>query len=274
MSIETLGQSADQSPDNGQTVNTPGAVDNSGGNSALNSDQQTTTQGDEISDEVKEKIIFEAIEAGRVVDYETRFKPIYGSLKHTERELEAIKKNAGQPGGQQPPAELVKPKPDDFDKYDDYVEALTDYKTDIKLREFSGKQTKEQSADLKEKEAQDNWDNQVTKALAKDPEFIEKSYIPIAMVNAGLLSDTEHLADFAYYFGKNPVEAQKIMAMPIIQAAREIIKLETQFKEPPPKIITNAPGNTRPLTGSTAVGKKPEDMSFAEHVAWRKAGGV
>jgi hypothetical protein len=132
MSIETLGQSADQSPDNGQTVNTPGAVDNSGGNSALNSDQQTTTQGDEISDEVKEKIIFEAIEAGRVVDYETRFKPIYGSLKHTERELEAIKKNAGQPGGQQPPAELVKPKPDDFDKYDDYVEALTDYKTDIK----------------------------------------------------------------------------------------------------------------------------------------------
>jgi hypothetical protein len=270
MSVETLRQSAsEQNLNNDQAQ--AGTDQNAGNTGTANGNQQAATdQGAQISDELKEKIISEAIESGRVVDYETRFKPIYGSLKHTERELQAIRKAAPGDTKKDFSADLPKPQEHDFENYNDYVEALADYKAEVKLRDYTSRQGN-QAAIQQQEEVEKKWDDQVTKALAKDPEFLEKGYIPVQMVD--LLRDTEHLVDFAYHFGKTPAEAQRIMSLPPIQAAREIIKLETRFKEPPAKTTTQAPVNTNGVNGTTVIEKNPSEMTMAEYEAWRAAGG-
>lgn len=268
MSIETLEQSAAGSDGN------VAARQNNAGAGAVDNQQTQDNKTADISDELKEQIIADAIESGRVVDYETRFKPIYGSLKHTERELAEIRKGssaASGHAGSSPDKDPVKPKPDDFESYDDYVEALTDYKTEIKIRDFSNKQKQQAHTAKTQETINKKWDEQLTKAIAKDPDYVEKAYIPMAMIE--LLQDTEHLADFGYYFARNPAEAQRIMAMSTVQAAREIIKLENQFKEPPAKTQTKAPANTKGLDGTTIISKDPKDMTMAEYEAWRATGG-
>ena len=232
----------------------------------------------EISDELREKIIADAIENGRVVDYETRFKPIYGSLKHTERELAALQKGTITP--QQTATthteSAKKPAPEDFESYDEYVEALADYKAESRLKEFQSKQQQE-IISRQQAETERKWDDQITKAIAKDPQFFEKAYIPHdpngKMIE--LLSGTDHLVDFGYYFGQNPAEATRILSLPTVQAAKEIAKLEVKFATNlPQKSKTKAPESTRPAEGSTPLAKKPEDMTYKEYEAWRANGGT
>lgn len=224
---------------------------------------------DELSEEQLEKAKEALIAKGVVVDYETRFKPIYGSLKHTERELEGLKRN--------PPPETrsdlnvgAKPKRSDFDDDEEYLDARDEWiekRTEVRLQEKAEKDQQSIS--------QSKLDGQVASAIAKDPEFLDKGYIPVPLEN--ILSDTDYLADFAYYFAENPADANRLGRLAeqgnIGKVSREIGRMEAKFesKPPPKKTTTNAPNPTAQTTGGKTTTSKPlEDMSMEEYAEkWR-----
>lgn len=194
-----------------------------------------------------------------------RFKEVYGALKRTERENAELKHKGVQPTTQE--TGKSKPKVDDFDTYDEYAEALTDWKIDE--REAARAQEVERERNEKR---QRKWDEQVAAALVKDPKFLEKGYIPTPLVD--VIGETDHLIDLAYYFGENPLEAQKLLSLSRIDAAKEIGRLEVKFtSSPPQRTKTNAPVSTAPLSGKQTTEKDPEEMTQAEYRAWRAAGG-
>ncbi len=196
----------------------------------------------------------------------SRFKEVYGTMKHLERELDKVKSSGATVT--QPAKSEGKPREDDFENYSDYVEALADWKVEQREQNRLKDQTK-----VEEEDRQRKWDEKISAGLAKDPNFATKGYIPQGLVP--ILSDSDHVVEFAYYFGDRPEEARRLLNMSPVAAAREIGRLEASFKMPKPKTQTSAPGPTVPLKGSGAstTHKKPEDMTMAEYKEWRAGGG-
>lgn len=87
------------------------------------------------------------------------------------------------------------------------------------------------------------------------------------------LRASDNPADLAYWLGNNPEDAARINSLPDLQAAREIGRIEAGLSIPQPKKKTNAPPPIKPINqGAVDVVKNPEDMTFREYEAARKAG--
>ena len=183
------------------------------------------------------------------------------------------------PPAQATPAEqpdTQRPDPSQFDDYDKYVDALTDYKTDQKLAQWKREEAqKSQDASVQEKDAKLR--QNIDKGYEKYEDFEDVAMdpgVPITPMIADILSESEIPADVAYYLGKNRPEAVKISRMTPIAAAREIAKIEVKLSaEPPPetppnKQTTTAPAPINPISsGSATPGKPLEDMSMKEYEA-------
>jgi hypothetical protein len=224
---------------------------------------------EELSEEQLTKAKEALIAKGEVVDYETRFKPIYGSLKHTERELDQIKSQKPQPK-QENLGLGPKPKSSDFEDYDQYLDARDEWiekKTEIKL--------KEQGQISEKQNLQQKMTEQVAAAVAKDPEFLDKGYIPVPLES--VIAGTDFLADFAYYFAENPTEANRLAGLISTnpnQVSREIGRMEAKFenKPPPSRTQTKAPNPTaQSKGGKTATKKDVSEMTMEEYAEWRRA---
>lgn len=226
----------------------------------------------ELTPEQHQRIIDQAISDGKVVDYEKRFKPIYGALKQTERDLEAQKNLATGTQIQQRAtevAERTKPKVDDFDDYDQFTEALTDWKLDQRDAVRS-----QEKVEADQKDRQQWWEEKISKAKLKDPEFDEKTYIPEGLVD--LVDGSEKIIELAYYFGDHPEEARNLLTMNSTQAARKIGRLEAVLSMPAQKTRTKAPKPTGSADGTAPIGKSLEaltgDDDYEAFKAARKAG--
>ncbi|MCK5607736.1 hypothetical protein KAR91_37975 [Candidatus Pacearchaeota archaeon] len=221
-----------------------------------------------VKEEADDAIIKKAIADGKVVEYD-RFKGVYGAGKRTERELEELR--SSKPETKLSPAtDRPEPKEDDFESFAEYENAKLDWKLD---QRDAARNAERQESDAKtqKEESFKKIDDKVSAAIAKDPKFFEKAWIPNEF--AELLADSDHFAEFGYYFAENKSEIDRLLKMSPNRAAMEIGKLEASFKMPKPKTTTNAPTPTKPLGGSSAVTKQPKDMSYDEHVAWREGGG-
>ena len=124
---------------------------------------------------------------------------------------------------------LEKPKPDQFNDYDDYVEALADWK--IEQREQTNKKlTREQIAlreehNIKSKAAQD-----AQKASEKYPDFYDVAKnvnLPEASLKALYQSDLG--PEIAYYLGKNEAELDRISELSPSRQIMELGKLEVKL---------------------------------------------
>lgn len=212
-----------------------------------------------------------------------------------EAELERMKSGQRQEEGAQPPEEQPakttdksqRPKSEDYETYEEYVEALTDWKTDqavsAKLAELETKQktTREEEA------LTDDFMVRVSEAEQKYPDFSAVAFaegIPYdkSPVLAEAVATSEHFADVAYYLGKNPEKAAEIAAMNPVDIVRAIDRIEATFSgeksEPPPKPqptknkITKAPAPIKPIENGSGTGKKAyEDMSDEEYMRTRDA---
>lgn len=142
-----------------------------------------------------------------------------------------------------------KPTPNDvtengeprFATYEDYVDALTDWKTDEKLAAFKSEASKESEAKAKDaeiaqvnKQIEEMWKAKVNEARKKYADFDEFALNKDLPVKAGSVVDawcldSEIGAEILYHFGKNPKELDKINAMSPFAAAREMTRLEDKL---------------------------------------------
>lgn len=174
---------------------------------------------------------------------------------------------------EQPPAEAPgKPKPEDFDTYEAYTEALTDWKLEQRERERARQEA--------ERQVFETWLARIEAARQAHPDFDEvvDSDTPVSAAMQQAILESEQGAEIAYWLGKHPEEAARIAKLPPIAAIREIGRIEASLnpKAPSPKPkagITRAPKPVTPVSGGKAgAASDIYDPSLAEdYAAWERA---
>ena len=182
----------------------------------------------------------------------------------------------GKKPEQQPGPQAGKPKPDDFKSYEDYLEALADFKAGEKLaKERQDTQAAmEREHRAKEKATfQDRTEKARTKYADFDDVVFGGEAVPVTQPMMDAIFDSEHGPDIAYHLGKHPDDAKRIAGLSPVAAIREIGKIEARFLQgampPEQKRTSKAPEPITPVGGAGASDKDPAKMTMAEYERWR-----
>ncbi len=204
-------------------------------------------------------------------------KKRFSQLTSEIRELKAqLAKPAAEvkPGIATPPVtepakadQTGKPVAANFTTYEEFVEALTDWKAD--QRDALRAQVEAQTS------AAATVKTQVEAARLAHPDYddVVTNDIPISPAMAEVLVGMETGAEVAYYLGSNPTEAARIAKLSPAQAGVALAKIEaglTPSAEPPkPKTAqSKAPAPPKTITGLGGSGDvQPDPKDF---VAWNK----
>lgn len=173
-----------------------------------------------------------------------------------------------------------KPKPDDYDSQADYLEALTDWKVEQKVKEREEK--------AKQESVKSEFESRVSKFQTEVKKFSETvdDYEDViddasdVMLTVGLqeaLLESENGPEILYNLAKNKAELMRINRLSLVAQAREIGKLEAKLSKPEPKpeikTKTAAPPPPKPV-GTKSPGKvikDPSEMTGDEYIAWKKS---
>lgn len=264
--------------------------------------EEAETQTDTVthkSDEPKEPNDDGHDDDGDEGSGDTGKKPRRGGFQKKIAKLEAelAELKAGKPAQETKPAEATdtkaeRPKLDAFTNYDDYVEALTDWKAD------QATDRKLQERDNRSKEAQERdafaakvsaYDKQAEIAREKYGDDFDEALVsvpnPTRQVAIALI-DSDIGAEVAYYLASNPDLYEKINNpnMSPLQLAKEIGRIEatldvkakpdeqTVAKEKPK--LPSAPAPITPVGGSKKSGTfDRENASYEEYSEWRRKQG-
>lgn len=202
---------------------------------------KTFTQ-EELDEIVKKRLAKESRRISKLAEAEAENRMLRKQLERNEPKQE-------EPQG--------KPTPSQYQDYESYIEALTDWKTDQKL---SGLRA-ETEAQQRNREAADRAAQVQSKLNAvadKYEDFEEVALdpsVPITQAMAETIADSDMGGDLAYYLGSHRDEAARISRLSPVQQVREITKLEAKLSAPQvtkssaPKPITPISTSKAPLTG-------------------------
>jgi len=214
-----------------------------------------------------------------------RFDKLTKARREAEREAayqrgraEALEATKKEPE----PVVAATPKPvqDDFESYDDYVDALTDWKVEQKLAQFD-KRIEQRAETDRASASQTAFEEKLAKGSERYEDFEEVamgSSVPITQGMVEIMRGREDPVGIAYYLGKHIQEATRISRLTPLEAACAIGKIEAEVAaaekaKPPPKPVTNAPPPIKPVSGGEVAGEDPENMSYEKYKAWRASGG-
>jgi hypothetical protein len=183
------------------------------------------------------------------------------------------KTNNGAPAEAPAPAAPPKPVVDNFKTYDEYVEALTDWKSDravekalAKVNETIEERSAKQTATQQEEARSTNWQTRqeaIKKVITDYDDVVAESDVPIAPHVGELLLESDHGPAIAYKLAKDPSIAEKLNKMSPTAAAKEIGKMEMAFDsdiaaKTEPGETTSAPAAPAPPAATLkAVSKAP-----------------
>ncbi len=208
-------------------------------------------------------------------------------LERKDREIEQLREQLArqqQPPAQKPVEKTVdtteKPKIDNYDSQADYLEALTDWKVEQKVKE---REQLEKKASI-----QSEYEGRISKFQSQLAEFAEatEDYADVindvkdVMITPGLqeaLLESEIGPEVLYNLAKNRKELMRINSLSLVAQAKEIGKLEARLakseeKKPEVKTKTAAPPPPKPV-GTKSPGKvvkDPSEMSGDEYIAWKR----
>ena len=173
-----------------------------------------------------------------------------------------------------------RPQEDAFDDYSSYVEALTDWKADIKLAAFEAKLSAKDADRAKAEQARESekWFSTGKTKFADFDAVVtrkpEEGGPAITHDMASVINSSSVSHELAYHLGKNVMESRRIAGLPPLEMAREMGRLEAKLTSGTPvkpRTQTNAPAPIKPIEGSgaTATATDIEKMSEAEFIAYR-----
>lgn len=199
--------------------------------------------------------------------FKKRIDSLRKRVSDKDREIEYWREQAlkGQPREREPQAktaeskaETGKPSPDDFDSHDEYIEALSDWKVEQKLKAHEEKQRVLQAQTEFQKAIQAH--NKRVEAFVKTHDDFHEVVedvddIPLSIAIQEVILSSENGPELMYSLAKNREELERINALSPIAAARELGKFEAKIKaqsesRPKKKTTTKAP---KPLS---AIGGK------------------
>lgn len=187
-----------------------------------------------------------------------------------------LEAKAPQPSGPDPTA---RPEASQFTKYEDYIEALTDWKTEQKLtqRETS---TRERASRGEAIQAEAQRSKAVLDKLAaagKDIEgfdevieTITSDDFRVSRTMRDYLGEAEHAAPLAQWLAENPKEAARIADMDPAVAVRALEKAEARLGAKAPPRTTNAPPPVPTVGGRSTANFDPNKASMDDYAVYWK----
>ncbi len=222
--------------------------------------------------------------------FKRRIEKLSSRLAQREQELELLKQrylDQSQPKPQEEVAKKVsegKPNQNDFESYEDYVDALTEWKVEKKLSEEKAKAKEIEAKTLQEKKFQAHAER--VKEFAKTRDDFDEVMEDLGDTRVSLAVEEIILESsvgpaIIYELAKNKEELERINSLSPLSAARELGKLEAKLQsidasddEPKKPLIktTKAPAPLKTLgKSSKSVVKDPDEMNFQEFKKWRLA---
>lgn len=162
-----------------------------------------------------------------------------------------------------------KPQVEQFDSYEDFVEALTDWKADQREKQ------KEQATRAKTIAEQNA--TRIEQARTTHEDFDEAvsnlNGIMVPPVTIEAIQESELSAEVFYYLGKNVAEAKKLQGMSIPAQLREIGRIEEKLSTKPvekeTKRVSSAPVPLNPVGASATASPKNLD-EITDDEEWLK----
>lgn len=159
-----------------------------------------------------------------------------------------------------------------------YAQALDQWYAQKQEQEQRSRQEQEQARQQQEQQIRQQVEMQrkVSEAQAKYPDFMDKVNDPslpsLAQINQTAyqaLTESDQMADVAYYLASNPSEVYKFQSLSPLQAVKEIARLEMKLGQKP-KQQSKAPPPAQPVSGkSDASTGLDADISTEEWMARR-----
>lgn len=232
--------------------------------------------------------------------FQRRISKLVAEKAQAQQEIEywkqeALKKAQGASGTKESPAtDSVqkssasaaaegKPKPENFESHADYVEALTDWKTEQKLNERDQKLQK-QKLEAEQKTQVATYQERVKAFSKTTPDFAEVladvDGIPVSATVGQIIVSSDNGPELAYELAKNPDEFQRINRLSPLAAAMELGTLKARLlsKQSPEstetKKLTKAPKPIAPVHagkgGSVAKTLDDPNLTLAEYTRMRR----
>lgn len=176
-----------------------------------------------------------------------------------------------------------KPNPDKFGSYDEYVEALADWKADQRVAESFKRRDAErsQAADARAAEAKAQaWAERQSEFREATPDYdavVGKSAVQIAPHVVDTLLDSESGPELAYHLAKHPETVKRINSLSPLAAAREIGRIEATLSNPAaPQIkpASKAPAPITPVRSSAPAAVDLASANMDQYIAARRKQGA
>jgi hypothetical protein len=174
----------------------------------------------------------------------------------------------------------AKPQPNQFKSYDEYVEALTDWKTEERIRKFETDQRERgrHQADIGKATADAARFAERLMEAGKDIEDFDEVIATITAPDfpgsptmRDFLEESDHPAHVAQYLADNPREARRIYGMNSAAAVRALEKIEAQVAPKKAPAGSTAPPPVPTVGGRSVTGRDYSKMSPDEYsVGWHE----
>lgn len=181
-----------------------------------------------------------------------------GDAQRVNERLLGLVEQSLKGGGKAPPlpeAPVGPPNRNDFDTYEEYLDAKADWKVAETLNEVRRRALQEQAQQAAAQRERE-WNVRQQKAASKYEDFfdvVQSEDLIITDLMAGAIKEAEAGPEIAYFLGKHPNEAARIAALSPAAQVREIGKIEARLELTPTKAPSKAPAPVEPARGEAAA---------------------
>lgn len=161
-----------------------------------------------------------------------------------------------------------KPAPAQFESYEDYMDALTDWKVDQRMQSLR-QETEIERTQRQMAERANTVLPKLKPAMEKYDDFQEvaTSFKAPPALQAAML-ESDHTGELYYYLGSNPAELDRISRLSDVKQVLAVKELESKLNAVPQ--ATKAPAPIVPNGGKAPVTKHFSDMSYEEFEEHRR----
>lgn len=248
-----------------QEVDTPEAAQDK-----TATDESQTEGGSQEKDTQVDERKFTQAELDDIIKKRIAKATAIAERKASKAYAEKLEALAAQPQVQKQEVKVEgKPKLEQFEKVEDYVEAVAEWKLQSH-QQAQLRQAEEQQARKFQNEIQSKAQS-VFDLAEQDPEFDSEAFsaLPVSDPMAFAIMDSDIAPKLMIHLQNNPDEVSRIAKLPPARQAAEIGKIEVKLSAPKEVKVSKAPAPVKPVgSRGAASGISPEKMSQAEFENW------
>lgn len=198
-----------------------------------------------------------------------------------QQRQELLDRLAGKPADKtvEATADDAEPELTKFDTYEKYVKALTAWTVRQEAKRYTEQQATADAADY-QKQINQTFSGKVAEFIDSHPDYDEvlSDSVPLYQGVEWAIKEMDNGPEVAYFLGKHPDVAAKLMDMSPAKAIAEAGRISAQLTKPETPVtkkpVSNAPAPLRPVGGGSAITDtgQPGKRSLQQYRQLRESG--